>query len=965
MRDGSDWVENFGGGGFARGGWRSNRMARRGLRGSRQAYRFCQWRTPLRGVRPPLLPTPWPAFRYPRPPGFANVRCNRWQSPAPWRYLCTFSQYGASASQPRDKCIGESDDVNVAQCDESPSLSKPTARPLDGPQEVVEARVVADSRRRRSPKRCYDRDRPCNDPNASGASDELRDCPEPNENFPSPATSEQQRSTTSPFTFHSPSTSRSKDWSEDTSGALKTSRDSNERRSPSSRWCSWSTASNRETTTIGLAAIESGSSGDRALAKRRRERSTSSDPEKNSKRHKPGCRAEMFRSRREEKSSSASSQVPPPRHIKRSDEMTTEVSDLAKRKAWASSGAVKAESSRASVAKVSTLTKPQCRDQPLTRAPISFISPELAKYKIPKLCTKEQPSSAQSMTFHLNPPRPLLRVRVPWIPSCPEVRIRIRKNPEPVLLVVEEERVHSSPDSYVFALSVAVADSTTSPNSGKAVGEGDRYDVANDATECEDDRTNDLSQGPPSPDANPVTAERSLSPTVAAFEEVEDKSCDDASDGTERQCEYDAETSASGPRPVTDTGAGQLSNMSPAESVCPETAPRSPSDKEGVAVSTPLERPLVYDCDLLMECDQCAESCDDDTLSEATEVYKCDQSSSSSIVTPQSEDAVVGVEPSRSLSVPSGSATELSDFIIVSEEYIEKDVSPDNAAVNSSVSEAPFRGDESTRVTPQATPAPGATSTPPMTEARLLRYSDSFATSNCERVTISSGVSASATGVNADKSESDRPVPENVQRCETVTGRAYPVSDAVTSSTTSLMPAEVPEWIVAEEVVSEDVPSTTSPEFPALVHGAVGMPPGMPPFRASMYEGKTAQSPEAADVWHQFPVVDGPDGTRGALFELLTITSLHVLNAIEDYSTRDLVIRLYLEGRHSDLMEAYGERIRTLVQAAVERQSESGKDGIGVLRRLATLEWMFPQPGSCAGARVRELYELEKSKSQL
>ncbi|KAL1468733.1 hypothetical protein MTO96_025222 [Rhipicephalus appendiculatus] len=143
------------------------------------------------------------------------------------------------------------------------------------------------------------------------------------------------------------------------------------------------------------------------------------------------------------------------------------------------------------------------------------------------------------------------------------------------------------------------------------------------------------------------------------------------------------------------------------------------------------------------------------------------------------------------------------------------------------------------------------------------------------------------------------------------------------------------------------------------------MPPGMPPLRVPMYEVKTAQSSEAADVCRRFPAVDGPDGRRGALFELMTVSSLYVLNLIEDDATRDRVIRLYLEGRHSDAMEAYGARIRALVQAAVERQSDAWKDLIGVLRRLARVEWLFPQPGSCAGARIRELCELENSYSQL
>lgn len=1038
MRDGG-YYENFGGD-SARGDWRSNSS---GIRELRQASRFAWWRPPFpryaHGVRPPffvgrrlpLLPTPPPGFRVPRPPNFAYIQS--WQSSQPEQYLSTYYEDGSvSAVQPhrsRERWTGECNDANVTRGDESSSFAKtggeetsrehrtlvPTPRPHDGSPEHFETRVVADPRRRRSPKWYCDRDRPCDDLNASGASDGLRDCREPRKRSSSPATSERD-SATSGLPRRSPSTSRSREWTEETNGARKeTSRDNTERRSPPARRRSCTPPPKHVSKATVHTSIESESGCDGT--KRRHDRSTSCDARRNSKRHKPGCRAGKFRSRSEERSSSASSI--PSRQIKRSGGATATDTDSSKRKSRAS-GVVKSGStrksvvtSRPSVAKAATRAKLHRRDHSTKAAFEDLISPEIAKYKIPKLSAKEQRSSAQvkgaddvsSVRQQPSSSGSATKKLLAALRATSELRIEPAadaspqssgvvaespcsfdstdsestdlnpESPDPALLADEER----SPDpDEVVAPSVAIADSTTSPNSRKAfnedsVGEDSCGDVASDVTAPVE--PDGLPPGPPSPEALQATAEHTPSPAVAAFEEIgEDESCDDASDGTESLIAYDAETLACGPRLVTHSETDEVSKTSPAESIQPESTLRSPSEKGDATVGEPLERPLVCGCDLHIQSDQSAELCQDDMLSDATEVYEYDQSSSSSEVEREVEDDMTVEEPSRSRSLSSSSATEFSDVLIVSEENSEEDARPEVAAANSSVSEARDRSDEPAGGIIRQTALPAA-SAPPSTDVSAVadrsRSSDSFPTSNLERVTISSPASAKAAGVNADAAESDTPVRESVRRGATVTAHTSPaVSAAGTSgspcSKTSCVPATVPTRSVTENVASEGSPSrNASRERPALVHCAVRMPPGAPTLRVPMYEVNTAQSSEAAAVCRRFPAVDGPDGRRGALFELMTVSSLYVLNLIEDYATRDLVIRLYLEGRHSDAMESYGARIRALVQAAVERQRDVWKDLIGVLRRLTRIEWLFPQQGSCDGARIRELCELEHSYSQL
>ncbi|KAH6926298.1 hypothetical protein HPB50_016481 [Hyalomma asiaticum] len=967
MSDGSNWDENFGGArAGTESGWRSNSSGMNGGNGAFgapwppwRAPRFA-WRGPpirrnargprrpfFAGRRSPLLPTPPCAFRIRCPPSF-NVQRMGWQSSQPVRFASTYYVGDYSAGQSRHSRGRRTDgyDNDLTQCDESPSGREEATRE-QGPRDWH------DPKRRASRTGYYDTDRPCEDHDSSGAYNELPDCRRPVQRkcSSSPSTSEGKCSATPVINRHSPLTSRSSDRTGDASSVQSTPQGTRARCIPPGP---------QHSCTTPTPVPVSETSSDDKLAKRTHDCSISYDAKGDSsgKRPRPDFRAGKFRSGSEERSSSASSGVPP-QGIERSDAPVAAALDSMKGKERTS-----VRPSGPSVVKAATRPKPPLR-KPVEFA--SLVRPGIAKYGIPRVSGEEQRSPAQTKKLSDVPlvqqessssgsaskePRPTLRctsdlgadpVGLPQTADVVAERSRGLariENLEPATLHNEEHVELSSSLEQACVHPIAVVDSTTNLDSRKE----DRCEVASGVSKCEKAvKAVGLSPKSPSLEAYQVTVtERPLSPLVVAFEEVcAEEACGDAPEGTESLgvSLSDNDALVSGARLVRDLGSDKEPKRSSAE-----TTYRCRFDKWS-SVDGLRERPFLCFCDSHIKCDATAEVCENDTSSDATEIYQYDQTSHSS-------------EVGRRSSGSSSSETEIYD-VLVSEISSEEDAALEG--VKAIVGEPSALSNDWAGITRRLP----AASSPPTTAVGAVASSSQpahlFATTNREADSGHSSVLLEAARLNAEAPGQASLVRASVQPGITVDTRTSAGAAPGTFGSPGTGTSGIPGANVPARTAGLPSPSDSwgTGHRPALVQSTVIMP-GAPPLQIPMYELKLA-STSAAGTPHRFPVVDGPDGRRGALFELMTVSCLYVLNMIEDHVTRERVIQLYYEGRHSDTMEAYGAQIRELTQAAVERQRDTWKGLIGLLRKLASIEWLLPQPGSCAGARVRELYELDPS----
>lgn len=134
---------------------------------------------------------------------------------------------------------------------------------------------------------------------------------------------------------------------------------------------------------------------------------------------------------------------------------------------------------------------------------------------------------------------------------------------------------------------------------------------------------------------------------------------------------------------------------------------------------------------------------------------------------------------------------------------------------------------------------------------------------------------------------------------------------------------------------SEDVPATT--------------------WRPSMKGQLLPLPPRQLDADSELSLTGAAPLTKDVLFRLNTYTALYVVNLCRDEKAKQDVLRLYAQGRQPGAMEALGAEIRKAACAAVERKRVVFKDLTCVMRRLARVHWVAPEPGIGAGVKIKEI----------
>ncbi|KAH6926299.1 hypothetical protein HPB50_016482 [Hyalomma asiaticum] len=134
---------------------------------------------------------------------------------------------------------------------------------------------------------------------------------------------------------------------------------------------------------------------------------------------------------------------------------------------------------------------------------------------------------------------------------------------------------------------------------------------------------------------------------------------------------------------------------------------------------------------------------------------------------------------------------------------------------------------------------------------------------------------------------------------------------------------------------SEDGPATT--RRPSVKGQLLPLPPRQPD--ADSERSLTGAAPLTKDV----------------LFRLNAYTALYVANLCRDEKAKQDVHRLYALGTQTRAMEAFGAKIRQVACAAVERKRVVFKDLTCVMRRLARVHWVAPEPGIGAGVKIQEI----------
>ncbi|XP_049526533.1 uncharacterized protein LOC125946719 [Dermacentor silvarum] len=668
------------------------------------------------------------------------------------------------------------------------------------------------------------------------------------------------------------------------------------------------------------------------------------DADSTDKRRRTGCAEESSRKERSRMSTS----VPP--QMKRSE--TSTVIDSAKKMR---AGGVVQPSSNGKRCQ-STVGNATQRPKPALASAV-LISAEMAKYRIPKLKAKERRSSdceirsgadipsvqqpcssgvAENLriTRHTSDPETEAADSSPQLSTSARVQVDAKNsrssdrntNLEPACLAGENRVQRSSHEARVPSL--AIADSA---NPSQAVGKDSQCEVAS-VTECRQlDEAAPLSLELLSLEECPVTSEHCLCPGATAFEKV---GAEDAFGVASERAKrfgisaYDPDASVKGLHFVRDSKSNKESQRS-CTSIATELAlclPSAESEKEGT-LSEELEQPLVGCCDSQIN-------------SDATEVYECDPPSCCSEGEREIDDVAGRSGPERAQRRASNGVTEVSEDSTSFEENSGEN-EPGEVEATATLRESPVHCTDSIKDTRQ-TGIPDA-STPSTTG--VIAATTSYEP-NSDR-SVSRSVPAFPRNSDRRALELSRPLRESVKSGASSTNFGLSGSPGTTRAPVNMCvrPAGDGVFVV---FAAENSPS------PSEGHCAVGTL-GTPPIRIPMYE---MRAPSPATGTRRFPVVDGPDGRRGALFELDTVLSLYVLNLIEDHATKQRVLQLYCEGRHSDAMEAYGAEIRALARAAVERPHVAWDGLIGVLRRLTKIEWTFPEPG-CAGARIQELCDLE------
>lgn len=196
-----------------------------------------------------------------------------------------------------------------------------------------------------------------------------------------------------------------------------------------------------------------------------------------------------------------------------------------------------------------------------------------------------------------------------------------------------------------------------------------------------------------------------------------------------------------------------------------------------------------------------------------------------------------------------------------------------------------------------------------------------------------------------------------VRPCPSVVSLSSGVDNELeTESCTSTMPDAGDEGEVI--VLSESFPArdTASPACRSAVtisSGSEDVPATT--WRPSVKGQLLPLPPRQVDADRERSLTGAAPLTKDVLFRLNTYTALYVVNLCRDKKAKQDVLSLYAQGRQPGAMEALEAEIRKAACAAVERKRVVFKDLTCVMRRLARVHWVAPEPGIGDGVKIQEI----------